>query len=396
MVSRLVVAPVLALALAVLPQVSRPPLAAAADGPPQATGSSYVSAAVLTACLGAVQSCPLFIRGRDLPAPPAGGAMVVLDHGSPCFDPSTGAPGVGVFGSTDCVPFALLVPAARAFVTGYRSSHGPGTPPLVLVLGVSNSLTGSDPQVGGVLDESRMAADGAALYRDLVAPVAAAAAGTPVVVWGGIDAEQADDGNWAGPGPTRALVDAYAAATGVTTPSCAPAGPGMLADFGTAAPGHGGWAPDDVWHVVAGTTVSCVVPEIYVSENADQWGGLQLWAQGRGLPALTPVAVMSDGGDTWALPAADAWSALGAALGHAPGMVTVMAALGDAAATGATSRAAGVPAAVAVDPGGVGEAARHAADANRAEPVTVPPPPAVVLSIVRAVHSLTTALAGLP
>jgi hypothetical protein len=57
--------------------------------------------------------CQLYVDGADEPAP-AGGALIVLDFGAPCYDPTTFVYGSELFTITSCTTDDQLLPLARA------------------------------------------------------------------------------------------------------------------------------------------------------------------------------------------------------------------------------------------------------------------------------------------
>ena len=284
----------------------------------------------LSACPpGASNSCPAWDMGAVTPVA-QGGDLIILDFGSPCEDPSTSVSGVQMFGSRICTADSSLVPVVQAFISGYEATHGSGTPPSIIAAGTSNSLNAIQPN--GQLTTAQMQTVGAAFYSNLVSRISVASLGAPLTPWGAIDAEEAGDGNWYGPGQTRAFVDGFGAASGHGQGSfpCNTSSSGMLADFGDAVylQGQwnppGGWTAADIYHVAWGASVACAVPEIYNTINAQEWQSLSNWAVSQGLPPITFTAAMSEDGVDGTLSAAGSWDALQQATGQGiPYLTTV-------------------------------------------------------------------------
>ena len=322
------------------------PSTAAASGIPAPASSDYVFGAFIAQCgAQATTDCPLYVDGANQTSP-SGGALAVLDFGAPCFD-ANGLYGTQLFTTTSCTTDDQLIPLAQAWLRGYQSTHGSSTPLAVLALGTSNSLTGATTVPGHALTSAQMQASAQAWFSNFVHPVAAALSGpAPVVVWGGDDAEQSNSGDWYGPAPSRAWVDAYgAAASGslLSTRRCAGHDPFRLADYGDNVL-TGGWSNDDIYHVAWGAPVACAVPEIYIPVMAREWGALNQWAQTAGQAPITFTGPMSEGGEGGTLSAADSWSQLASVSGQSPPYVTVIGALN------ATAPAApGTPVAIASD-----------------------------------------------
>jgi hypothetical protein len=303
-------------------------ISGAAAGVPAPASSDYVLGSFVAACgAQATTGCPLYIDGANQTAP-SGGALTVLDFGAPCFD-AMGVYGTQLFNTSSCTTDDQLVPLARAWLRGYQSTHGSSTPAAILALGTSNSLTAAVP--GNALTDVQMQASGQAWFTNVVGPVAAALSGpAPVVVWAGDDIEQSSSGNWYGPAPTRAWVDAYGAAAAgslASTRRCSGNDPFRLADYGDNVL-TGGWSNADVYHVAWGAPVACAVPEIYLPSMAQDWARLNQWAGANGQPPVIFTGPMSRGGGGGTLSAADSWSQLAGAIGQSPPYVTVIGALG--------------------------------------------------------------------
>jgi Fibronectin type III domain len=297
-----------------------------AAGIPAPASSDYVLGAFVAQCgAQATSGCPLYVDGANQTAP-SGGALTVLDFGAPCFD-GMGVYGTQLFNTMSCTTDAQLVPLAQAWLRGYQSTHGAGTPQAILALGTSNSLTATVP-VTGTLTDVQMQASGQAWFTNVVQPVAAALSGpAPVVVWGGDDIEQSSSGSWYGPGSTRLWVDAYgAAAAGSLSPTrhCSGNDPFRLADYGDNVL-TGGWTNDDIYYVAWGAPVACAVPEIYLPSMAQDWTRLNQWAATNAKPPIIFTGPMSRGGEGGTLSAADSWSQLAASTsGQSPPYVTVI------------------------------------------------------------------------
>jgi hypothetical protein len=269
-------------------------------------------------------NCTTWTQGFETLA--AGGALVVLDLGAPCFVPSTGAYGTQLFDEYICTPMAQETPLVQSFVRGYEAGHGGGTAPSIVAVGESNSLTAADPQSNYRLSTDQLRAQAAVFYNTLVAGMSAPGPAL-LTVWGANDMEQSGGGNWYGPADTRAWVDAYGAAAGITRskPACSASVPGMLADFGDDVVGNGGWQAADIYYVAWGAPVACAVPEIYYSSMAAEWANLNRWAAANRLAQITFTGVMSEnnatGGD---LSAPDSLYALRSATGQAiPYLTTI-------------------------------------------------------------------------
>ncbi|MHB8718248.1 MAG: PLL family lectin [Candidatus Dormibacteria bacterium] len=300
-------------------------LPASASSAPAATTSYYEDSASIAPCAaGATWNCAPWAQGFEVPVAP-GGSMVILDLGAPCIVPNGGALGTQLFDENTCTAMSDETVLVRGFLGGYEAGHGGGTPPLVLAVGVSNSLTAADPQLNYALSQDQLTAHATAFYTTLVAGMGVAGP-APVWVWGANDIEQSSSGNWYGPGPTRAWVDAFGAAAHVTQgkPVCAAGSSGMLADFGDDVVGAGGWQAADIYHVAYGAPVACSVPEIYYTSMAGEWASLNRWATQNGLPTIQFTSVLSEDGADGTLSAAASYDALTASTGQsAPYLSTI-------------------------------------------------------------------------
>ncbi len=292
---------------------------------PQSSTAYYEDSAFIPPCadLASTWNCTPWTQGFEAVAP-AAGAFVVLDIGAPCFVPASGAYGTQLFDERTCTPMAQEIPIVSGFLRGYEAGHTPWAAPAILAVGVSNSLTAADPQSNYALTTAQLAQHAQLMYTTLVAGRSVPGP-VRLTVWGAADIEQSSDGNWYGPGDTRAWVDGYAAAAGITLrkPGCTAAVPGMLADFGDDVVGNGGWSAADIYYVAWGAPVSCAVPEIYYTVSATEWANLNRWASSTGQPPIQFTAVMSEndatGGD---LTASGSWNALHSATGQAAPYVT--------------------------------------------------------------------------
>lgn len=300
-----------------------------AAGIPMPASSDYVLGSFVAQCgPQATSSCPLYVDGANQTAP-SGGALTVLAFGAPCFD-AMGVYGTQLFNTSICTTDDKLVPLAQAWLRGYQSTHGSGTPQAILVLGTSNSLTAGPDVLNGALTDAQMQASAQAWFANVVQPVAAGLSGpAPVAIWAGSDIEQSSSGAWYGPGPSRIWVDAYgAAAAGSLSLSrhCSGNDPYRLADYGDNVL-TGGWTNDDIYHVAWGAPVACALPQIYFPFMAQRWAALNQWAQANAKPAIIFTGPMSRGGGGGTLSASDTWSQLAAATGQSPPYLTVIGAL---------------------------------------------------------------------
>lgn len=321
-------------------------ISGAAAGIPVPASSDYVLGSFVAQCgPQATSSCPLYVDGANQTAP-SGGALMVLAFGAPCFD-AMGVYGTQLFNSSSCTTDDKLVPLAQAWLRGYQSTHGSGTPPAILVLGTSNSLTAAPDVLNGALTDAQMQASAQALFANVVQPVAAGLSGpAPVMLWAGSDIEQSSSGSWYGPGPSRIWVDAYGAAAAgslSSTRRCSGNDPFRLADYGDNVL-TGGWTNDDIYHVAWGAPVACALPQIYKPFMAQNWAGLNQWAQTNAKSAIIFTGPMSRGGGGGTLSASDSWSQLAAATGQSPPYLTVIGAL-----NAVPPDAPGAPVAIASD-----------------------------------------------
>ncbi|HVS05254.1 MAG TPA: fibronectin type III domain-containing protein [Candidatus Dormibacteraeota bacterium] len=258
-----------------------------------------------------------------------GRRLTVLAFGAPCVD-AMGVYGTQLFNTSSCTTDDKLVPLAQAWLRGYQSTHGSSTPQAILVLGTSNSLTAAPDVLNGALTDAQMQASAQAWFTNVVQPVAAGLSGpAPVTVWAGSDIEQSSSGSWYGPGPSRIWVDAFGAAAAGSLSSnrrCSGNDPFRLADYGDNVL-TGGWTNDDIYHVAWGAPVACAVPQIYFPFMAQNWAGLNQWAQANARPPIIFTGPMSRGGAGGTLSASDSWSQLAAATGQSSPYLTVIGAL---------------------------------------------------------------------
>jgi hypothetical protein len=313
-----------------LPSASRSQSARAATvaaaTPPAPSGSLYVYAAYLNPCgATATWGCPLYVAGARAPVP-AGGGLDILDFGAPCFSGSVGSEvyGTQLFGSATCTGDAQLVPLAQAWLRGYESAHAPGSPSTILGAGTSNSLTAAVP--GNALSTAQLQAHAAAWYSSVVQPLATAASGQapPVTVWAGSDIEQSGSGDWYGPTDSRAWVDAYGTASGITSRNCSATGAGSLANYGDNVVGAGGWTSADIYHVAWEVPAVCPVPEIYYPSMATSWQNLNNWAVTQQKPGIQFTGVMSEDGVDGTLSASGSWLALQSATNQSAPFDTII------------------------------------------------------------------------
>ncbi len=300
---------------------------AAGTSPPAASYSYYVASSFIPKCNAQQTStCPLWLMGADTSIP-TGGAMVILDFGAPCFDPSTHVYGVQTFFQQVCYSPAALQPLFKRWIAGFEYTHGYDTPATIIAAGLSNSVNAVN---ASPLNAAQMTAAGDAWARGMVNGTSVAGLAAPLTVWGGIDAEQSGGGDWLGPVPTRAFVDGFGVAAGHGTGSypCTSATTGMLADFGDGIylQGHwgppGGWTVNDIYHVAWGASVACTVPEIYYDINAREWDSISDWAVSQGYKAITFVGPMSENGIDGTETAAQSWNSLQAWTGQSAPYVT--------------------------------------------------------------------------
>jgi hypothetical protein len=317
----------------------------AAAGAPAPSSSMYVYGSYVDVCgLGATTGCPLYNDGASK-AVPATGGMTILDLGAPCFEPATLAMGTQLFNSQSCTPDSELVVLAEAWLRGYVTNPNGSAGSFILVAGTSNSLTAAVP--GNTLTVAQMSAHGQEWFRSVVNPIASAASAlnTPVAVWGGSDIEQSSDGNWYDAQTTSAWVDAYAAASGASKP-CTASRRGLMVDYGDYVPNVPGWSPDAVYHVAWQAAPACPLPEIYVSENANEWQRLNRYALSVGLQPMQFVGVLSEDGASGSLSGSASWNALTSATGQQPPYLSII-----EEAKPATAEVPDPPTAVTVVPG---------------------------------------------
>jgi fibronectin type III domain protein len=315
----------------------------AAGGAPAPSSSMYVYGSYVDVCgVGATTGCPLYNDGAEA-AVRATGGMTVLDFGAPCFEPATLDLGTQLFNSQGCTPDSEVVILAEQWLRGYGTrSVASGS---ILVAGSSNSLTAADP--GYALTPAQMSAHGQAWFRSVVSPIASAAnaLATHVAIWGGSDIEESGDGSWYDGPTTAAWVDAYAAASGASKP-CSADRPGLMVDYGDYVPNAPGWSPGAVYHVAWQAAAACPLPEIYLSENANEWHSLNGYALSVGLEPMQFVGVLSEDGASGSLSGPASWNALRSATGQQAPYLSV---IGEA--TPLTAEVPDPPTAVTAVPG---------------------------------------------
>ena len=294
-------------------------------GPPAPASSYYVYAADVAACNAtATTGCRLYVDGADETAP-AGGALIILDFGAPCFDPVTNIYGSQLFNSTSCTTDDQLLILAQEFMRGYESTHGAGTASAILGLGTSNSKNGVN---ASDLTAQQMTDSGTAWYQKLVAPFVAATAGAaaPLVGWAANDIEDSNDAvNWQGPATTIPWVDGYGTAASTSLGSvrhCSGNDPYRMADYGDDVLNAGGWTDADIYHVAWGEQAACAVPEIYVSGNGAEWQRTSQWGATNAGSGITFTGPMSLGGEGTSLSTQASWNNLASATGQAAPYIT--------------------------------------------------------------------------
>ncbi len=304
--------------------------AQAADGMPSPASSYYVFGAFVASCgPTATTGCPLYIDGADEPSP-SGGALVALDFGAPCFVPSNGPPvyGTQLFNTTTCTTDDQLLLLAQAFVRGYQSTHGAGTPLGIIALGTSNSLNGVN--TGNALTAPQMQDSGKAWFTNLVQPFAASLSGpAPIVAWAANDIEDSSDPTtWYGPDLTIAWVTGYgsSASSSLGPKRCSGNDPYRMANYGDNLL-TGGWTDASIYQVAWGAPVACAVPEIYHTSMATAWQRTSQWGQSNGKGPIPFTAPMSLGGEAGTLSWQDSWNALASATGQSPPYVTMIGSL---------------------------------------------------------------------
>jgi Fibronectin type III domain len=303
----------------------------AVGGMPSPASSYYVFGAFQASCgPTATSGCPLYVDGADEPSP-SNGALVVLDFGAPCFTPATTGPpiyGTQLFNTTSCTTDDQLLPLAQAFVHGYQSTHGAGSPLAIIALGTSNSLNGVN--TGHALTGPQMHDSGQAWFTNLVQPFGASLAGPALIVpWAANDIEGSSSGNFYDPTLTTPWVDGYGSAAATSlggTKFCAGNDPYRMADYGDDVLTNG-WTDSLYYQVAWGAPVACAVPEIYVTANATQWQRTSQWGVSNGHGPITFTGPMSLGGEAGTLSSQDSWNALASATGQSPPYLTVIGSL---------------------------------------------------------------------
>lgn len=270
-------------------------------------------------------SCPLYEQGASALSPASDG-LVVLDFGSPCYDPSnTSVYGVEMFFVATCIPDTSLVPLVQNWISGYESQNGSGTPNLTVALGTSNSLNGVDTGAGGALTNSQLQAAGVDWYTSLVAAVPTAGLHAPVTLWGASDMEQSSDGDWYGGTATEAFVDGFSSASPADG-ACVQNQAGYLVDYGDDVLGGNGsgdgWTVQQVYAVAWGIQVSCALPEIYYTDMASEWEALSRWGPANGGSTIAFSGVMTEI-ESGSLDPDDAWDTLESDTQQSPSIPSV-------------------------------------------------------------------------
>lgn len=306
------------------PATTSPHAASTALTRPAATSMSYyVYPGDLTNCpAGATTGCRLYNLGASEPA----GTLAIIDFGAPCYLGTTGNPteyGTQLFGWRTCTPLRSIAAMAQDFVSGYLSTHGPGSPAEIIGVGTSNSYTGALPCSPGcyAMSDTEMRAHGQSWFSTVVSQINGQGRAT---IWAASDIEQeaCNTGNYYCVAPTRAWVDGYRSAAGLTqATACGASSSKLMADYGDDVVGNGDWTAADIYYVAYGAPGSCAVPEIYYSANATEWAQLSSQAQ---QPAITFTGVMSEGGLSGSLCSDNSWSALANATGQSIPYLTVI------------------------------------------------------------------------
>jgi hypothetical protein len=303
---------------------------AGSGGMPSPASSYYVLGSFVAACGStATSGCPLYVDGADEPSP-SGGALIVLDFGAPCFVPGNGPPiyGTELFNTTACTTDDQLLPLAQAFVRGYQSTHGAGTPPAIIALGTSNSVNAVTG--GSALTAPQMQASGTAWFTNVVQPFAASLSGpASIVAWAGNDIEDSSDPtSWYAPDLTTAWVDGYgaAASSSLGPKRCSGNDPYRMADYGDNVL-TGGWTDASIYQVAWGASAACAVPEIYYTSMAAAWQRTSQWGQSNGKGPIPFTGPMSLGGEAGTISWQDSWNALASATGQSPPYLTVIGSL---------------------------------------------------------------------
>ncbi|MGH7697557.1 MAG: IPT/TIG domain-containing protein, partial [Candidatus Dormibacteria bacterium] len=249
----------------------------AASLPPTVSPSYYEYYAFYSQDCSRLTSCPLYQQGQTTVAPSPNG-LVVLDFGSPCYVANTSIYGVEMFFTPICVPDTTVRGLVGDWIAGYESDHGPGTPPLTLAAGTSNSLNGIDPNYQ--LTDPQMQASGQAWYQQLVGAISTSGLAAPLVIWGASDMEQASDGNWYAGTPSVDWATGYGDASPAHA-QCHLGTAGYLVDYGDDILGGSGsadgWTVAQVYQVAWGLPAACALPEIYYSGMAPEWAALSQW-----------------------------------------------------------------------------------------------------------------------
>ncbi len=294
-------------------------------GPPTDTPSYYEYDSYANGQCGptATSGCPIYVQGYNTYTPASQG-LVILDFGAPCYVPGTTTYGAQLFGGDVCVTDAQVGALASRWVAGYEASHGSSTAPLTLAIGTSNSLTGVDPNYA--LNNTQLAASGAAWYSHVVASLASSGLRAPITPWGASDIEESSSGNWYAASPTLSWVGGYSGASSARY-SCSLTTVGFLADYGDdifGGTGSGdGWTAADVYQAAWGTPAACADPEIYYTGMAGEWASLSQWgSQSSPSGAIQFTGVMAEAVSGSYSPT-QAWESLQSATLQSPSIPTL-------------------------------------------------------------------------
>jgi hypothetical protein len=251
----------------------------------------------------------------------AGSRNLILDFGAQTENIDPNDPGRTVWGNElshaligDGANFRALLPSnlsqttpsvveiAEAFVSGYANCNSVTSAPTAFIIGTNNTA-------------GTMSTAGAAIWASAVDMILNDVSNTYPFSYGynyavsaGIDVEQ--DASYSTYATTRLWLDQYSSSSGsepllnfgacencayASTSGCSydpPAGiTSCQLDGSSTAPGFQDWTVDEVDRVAGGggTDGIRMIPEIYGSTNADQWGFLLLYADANSNPAVLKI-----------------------------------------------------------------------------------------------------------
>ncbi len=304
------------------------PLTSNQGSVPPTTPSYYEYYPYVGECAtGSGSSCPLYQQGQ---ATSAAAGLVVIDFGAPCSTQTSPAQyGTQLFEGSVCTPDSSLQPLIQAWIDGYESDHGAGTPAMTLGIGTSNSQNAIDPNPPYEPASLQLSAQG---WYQLVTAAYSIPGSAPIVRWGASDIEQASSGWWDGT-DSATWVQYYSQAAGFTTAQpCSLGTPAFLGDYGDdilGGSGSGdGWTAAQVYQVAQGTPGTCAVPEIYYQSMATEWSALSAaFEASPSVPGITFTGVMVEA-VSGTLTASEAWTALASQTGQAIPAVTEIASYG--------------------------------------------------------------------